>query len=224
MNKTLYTLSVDDYEPEITALTFPLLKNYARKIGAEFVVITERRWPCWPVTMEKFQVGQLSLDRDDDWSLFFDADALIHPDAPDVTAHLSKDTVLHHGLDRSTIRFAANPWFRRDGRFISPGNWMNVSSDWCRDVWEWPRILTIDSILDAIHPQVVEIAGGVSRAHLIDDYVIACNEARYGLKVVAWLDLCKRLEIPPVYFWHIYRTTSADKLKQVQNTLTAWGV
>ena len=42
MKKVIFTLSVDDYSPEITEITFPLMRYYARKIDAEFRIITER--------------------------------------------------------------------------------------------------------------------------------------------------------------------------------------
>jgi hypothetical protein len=59
MKKTLYTLSVNDkhpgqdFEPEITALTFPLMRKYAHKIGADFHVIRERKHPDMPPVYEK---------------------------------------------------------------------------------------------------------------------------------------------------------------------------
>lgn len=53
VKKTIYTLNIGDYAPEICALTYPLMQAYARKIGAEFHVIRERKFPDWPLDYEQ---------------------------------------------------------------------------------------------------------------------------------------------------------------------------
>ena len=40
MHKVVFTLNVNDYAPEIRQYSYPLLRYYARKIGAEFVEMT----------------------------------------------------------------------------------------------------------------------------------------------------------------------------------------
>src|ERR1700722_6556869 len=125
IRKTLYTLNIDNYAPEICALTYPLMKNYARKIGAAFSIIDERKFPEWPVVYEKLQIHELAkgeyarhADVDvleprepDDWQIFVDSDALISPEFFDVTELLSKDTVLHNGRDMAGLRFKKNEKF-----------------------------------------------------------------------------------------------------------------
>lgn len=59
VRKVLYTLDIDNYQPAIKALTFPLMKAYAAKIGAEFCPITERKFPEWPIVYEKLQIFEL---------------------------------------------------------------------------------------------------------------------------------------------------------------------
>ena len=71
--KTLYTLCVNDYEPMIRELTYPLMMAYADKIGAVFEVITERKFPDWPIPVEKLQIGELAAMNHDEWSIFFDS-------------------------------------------------------------------------------------------------------------------------------------------------------
>ena len=60
MKKTLYTLMVNGYSPRITKLTLPMIRFYAHKIGADFHIITERKFLEWPITYEKMQVHELS--------------------------------------------------------------------------------------------------------------------------------------------------------------------
>ena len=97
MKKTIYTLQVDNFMPELTEITFKWMKVYAEKIGADFQVITERKFPHMPPNYEKFQIYELNKKNKDDWSIFFDADAIIHPDCVDWTIFVGKDTVIEIG-------------------------------------------------------------------------------------------------------------------------------
>lgn len=67
--KTVFTLNVDGYAPEITALTYPLIEAYAEKIGADFHIISERKFPEWPVTYEKLQIFELAREMGNDWNI-----------------------------------------------------------------------------------------------------------------------------------------------------------
>src|SRR5271168_5376308 len=72
VKKTIYTLNVGGYAPEICALTYPLLQAYARKIGADFHVIRDRKFPDWPVVYEKLQIHVLGKEHGDDWNIYID--------------------------------------------------------------------------------------------------------------------------------------------------------
>src|SRR5271167_1374086 len=133
MRKSLWTLNVENYAPEITALTYPLLKRYARKIGADFRVITTRKFPEWPVTYEKMQVYEGG--KENDWNIYIDSDAIVHPDMFDPTDHMGGDTVAHNGRDFAGNRWVYDRFFRRDGRHIGSCNWFTVGSDMCIDLW-----------------------------------------------------------------------------------------
>ena len=161
MKKALWTLTVDGYAPEITALTHPLLVHYASKIGAEFRVIKERRFPGYPPQYEKLQIYELG--RDYDWNIYVDSDALVHPDMFDPTDHLPKDTVCHNGSDMAGFRWTYDRFFRRDGRHIGSCNWFTAASDWCIDLWEPLRDLTLQQALDNITPLIYEQAPSLWR-------------------------------------------------------------
>lgn len=224
MRKAVFTLAVDGYAPEICALTFPLFENYACKIGASFIVIDGREYPEWPAACEKLQIGQLARALGTEWNMYFDADALVHPDCPDWTMHVGKETVLHHGVDLSTVRFESDHYFRRDGRYLSPGNWCTIASEWCLDLWEFPTDLTPEQAAARCHPTVIEAAARITASHLVDDFLLARNAAKYGLKLDTIPNLCQRLGVPPMYFWHVYAMTEADKLEKMHATLKAWRV
>lgn len=276
MKKTIFTLAVDDYAPEITALTFPLMQRYADKIGAEFFVIRERKFPDhYPAVFEKLQIHALGRDMGNDWNIFFDADALIHPDMFDLTAHLSKDTVFHHGADPASIRFASDEYFRRDGRNISSCNWCTVASDWCLDLWRPPeeplddlvqnitttaeesrrarefgagwRTAWLPTVKGAVANEGMgfatvelpdktfvrlesetgtECKAVVTPSHLIDDYVLSRNIARFGLKFERMRDVLTRMKLDPRtnFFHHEFLIPREAKAWSILQVLEQWKV
>lgn len=221
MRKALFTLTVDNYQPEITALTFPHMEEYAQKIDAEFILIRDRKFSAWPAVYEKLQIFELG--RDFDWSIYFDADTLIHPDFFDVTNHIPKDTVLHWGADMAGNRWRYDKYFQRDGRHIGSGNWFSVASDWCLDLWHPLHDLSLEEAVQNIFPAVFERNNGITREHLIDDYVLSRNIAKYGLKFKSLRELQKEMNREPeVYFFHNYLLQPEQKIAQMKETLKRW--
>lgn len=221
MRKTVFTLDIDNYEPAIKALTFPLMQNYAAKIGAGFQVITERKFPEWPVTYEKLQINELG--HGSGWNLFFDADTLINPEMFDITNFLKKDTVCHNGKDVSNIRFKADKYFLRDGRFFGSCNWCTIASDWALDLWRPLDDLTLDQALNNIDITIGEHNSGHCKTeHLIDDYVLSRNIARFGLKATTVSEICGNLGwkdpagrgFSPFLF-HLYTLSPEEKLRRL---------
>jgi hypothetical protein len=221
--KTLFTLCVDDYEPDITALTFPLLRQYADKIDAKFHVISERKFPDYPPVYEKFQIYSLA---NSDWNIYFDADTLIHPDFFDVTAVLAKDTTCSYGSDFTPHRFKPDMYFSRDARWIGKGNWCMIASDWCVDVWRPLTDLTMDEAVGRIYPTRDELAAGVDAAHLIDDFLVSRNISMFGLKHVLIPDIIAhyQAEASIPLLWHQYLMPPEQKVVMMRKALAGWGV
>ncbi len=92
MKKLLITLNIKDYDKEITQLTFPYMREYAKNINADFHIIKERKFLDYPVMLEKFQIHDISKDYD--WIIYLDADCIINPKAKDLTTLVEKDRVL----------------------------------------------------------------------------------------------------------------------------------
>jgi hypothetical protein len=216
--KTLWTLNIDSYAPEICELTYPLLLAYARKIGADFRIINERRFPEWPVTYEKLQIFELG--QSSDWNIFVDSDAVLFPDLFDVTERIPKDTVVHQGQDHAGNRWRYDDFFRRDGRDIGSCNWFTVASNWCLDLWHPLEDLSLREAVDRINPILIERNAGVTPEHLIDDYTLSRNIARYGLKFKTVGTIQKENNDPGQYFWHTHRLPVAEKAKQIREGLS----
>jgi hypothetical protein len=96
MEKLLVTLDIN-YPKEITDITFPCMEQYAKNIDAEFLILTERKFPDLPITQEKFQL----YDIDADYIIFLDADALINPNSFDFSTIKSDIIVIAEWLDGS---------------------------------------------------------------------------------------------------------------------------
>ena len=76
-----------------------------------------------------------------------------------------------------------------------------------------------------IFPVLDEIrAGTCPREHLIDDYLVTQNIARYGLKVSTVIDLCKQINHPPYYFFHLYACSYEDKVSKLTAKAKEWGI
>lgn len=239
MKKTVFTLNVDEYAPEITALTYPLIEAYSDKIGASFHIIGKRKFPEWPVTYEKLQIYQLAQEMGNDWNIYIDSDALIHPDTPDLTRLLPRDTVAHFAKDCAPVRWRSDKYFERDGRHFGTGNWLTVASDLCLDLWRPLDDLTPKQAIANIFPTVLEMVSGVvNHAHLIDDYALSRNIARFGLKATTFREIFSKLGYKEVrdaagrviqneggyFFYHQYLFPINKKVVEMRKVLRSWKV
>ena len=223
MRKAVFTLNIDDYAPEIRALTYPLIQHFARRIGADFHEITERRYPDWPVVYEKLQIHELGQGYD--WIYYFDADTLVHPETIDFSWHLPDDWCCHHATDMAHLRFRYDEHFKNDGRHIGTCGWFVLASAKCIDLWQ-PTEQTLEEVLDCCYPTVSELNSGfVDRTHLVDDYVISRNVARFGLKHETVQRLLPTIGLPnAVFFWHQYMIPEDQKACEMRKVLSDWKI
>ena len=218
MTKTIFTLNIDNYSSEITKMTYPFIEQYARKIGATMTIITGRKYDKYPIPYEKFQI----YDSQADWNIYIDSDALIHPDMFDVTELLPEDTVMTCRSEFAPIHFTYDRFFKRDGRHIYAGNWFTVASKLCIDLWHPLDDMTLVAAVKNIHPTLIERNMNVTPAHLLDDYVLSRNIAKYGLKYTTFVDLLQKNGNPGEFLFHEYAYTESDKIKMLHKILNRW--
>ncbi len=223
--KTIFLLNVDNYAPEITALTYPLIYYWADKIGAEVFRITQRRFPEFPPVYEKLQIYRLAKDMGNDWNIYIDSDALVSPDTIDFTEYLPRNCVCHNGMDFANVRWKYDDYFRRDGRNIGSCNWYTMASNLCVDLWEPLTDLTLEQALANIYPVMTEENSGVIEPdHLIDDYVLSRNIAKYSLHFTTIIDLNAKLGVGGG-FWHDYLSPTKTKVELMTKVLNeTWKV
>ena len=158
-----------------------------------------------------------------DWNIYIDSDVLIHPETIDFTNHLSKDMVAHNGADMAGIRWKYDRFFLRDGRNIGSCNWSTIASDWCIDLWKPLDDLTFEEALKNIYPTVEEINTLIKPEHLIDDYTLSRNIAKYGLKFTTFGQILKDVGLPDAnFFWHLYRISVEEKVKKMKEVIKGW--
>ena len=212
MKKALVTFDIN-YDKRITDITIPFMENYSKKIGAEFIVIKEKKINQ-PVICEKFQLYELSKNYD--WTICIDCDALIHPNCPDFTEIVGKETVIFNSVDFYPIRFKHNNYTRRDGRNIGASPWLTIFSDWNRHLWE--PFDNPEKYLDDINLTVRERNFGYKPEHILSDYLVSRNIAKYGLKVkTIFKDLLDSFPSHPskgipLFFLHEYCITQDQKI------------
>jgi hypothetical protein len=226
IKKTLYTVNINNYQPEVFEITRPLLMHYAEKIGADFHVIDSSKFPGLPGRYEKLQIFELGKEHQNDWNIYLDSDALVHPDMIDFTSYLKKDTVMHNGKDVIGNRYREDVYTMRAGVKFSSCNWFAIASDWCLDLWHPLEDMTVDEACANIFPTVQETLNGVKPIDLIDDYVLTRNIARYGLKFTTGVEILKKECGYDTNFMmhHLYAISEQEKVINMKRCLKSWGV
>lgn len=214
MKKRIFTLDVDgQYNQEIKDLCVPYQALFADKIGASYTILTRREFsnptdPTKPAISDKFRLFSFAQE-EDTWTWFLDIDAMIHPDALDITALIRPESVFMYGRDCSIQRFRNNVYFRRDQRWHGACTWNVLCSHVTADLWTPP----MDPAWCAtqIRPTVFE-RHVKTPASLLDDYSLSFNIARFGLQYSSWADIEPLLKIPVQFqqYHHQYTEPPED--------------
>jgi hypothetical protein len=141
----------------------------------------------------------------------------------DFTEFIKKDTVMHNGYDMANVRWKYDDYFRRDGRNIGSCNWFTIGSDWCRDLWHPLDDITFEQAIQNIKPIPHELNTLITREHLIDDYLLSRNIAKYGLKFTCVNDLLPTIRLQGSnFFWHEYTIPIYHKVRKMKDILRQW--
>ena len=219
MRKLIHVVNINDFFPELFALTYPTIRSYAERNGYMINMITERKFPDYPINYEKMQVYEDGKDAD--VNILCDADMLIHPEFPEVTEFLKRDSIAFNDNYNISWKYHVDRirYFMRDGRDVGIATNFVVSSDWTHDVWE-PLSLSQKDIEDLAKKENTDTGGADGRGwgHYADEFALSYNMAKYGLKYtgVTWEDWMRP--------WLIH-TGTGDKNEALQiarQTLEKW--
>ena len=219
MRKLIHVVNINDFFPELFALTYPTIRSYAERNGYMINMITERKFPDYPINYEKMQVYEDGKDAE--VNILCDADMLIHPEFPDVTTFLKRDSIAFNDNYNISWKYHVDRirYFMRDGRDVGIATNFVVSSDWTHDVWE-PLSLSQKDIEDLAKKENTDTGGADGRGwgHYADEFALSYNMAKYGLKYtgVTWEDWMRP--------WLVH-TGTGDKNEALQiarQTLEKW--
>ena len=222
MRKLIHVVNINDFFPELFALTYPTIRSYAERNGYMINMITERKFPDYPINYEKMQVYEDGKDAE--VNILCDADMLIHPEFPDVTQFLKRDSISFNDNYNISWKYHVDRirYFMRDGRDVGIATNFVVSSDWTHDVWE-PLSLSQKDIEDLAKKENTESENDPSQrgwGHYADEFALSYNMAKYGLKYtgVTWEDWMRP--------WLVH-TGTGDKNEALQiarQTLEKWSI
>tara|TARA_B100000287_G_scaffold342289_1_gene328986 strand:- start:3608 stop:4270 length:663 start_codon:yes stop_codon:yes gene_type:complete len=217
MKKLIHVVNINNFFPELFALTYPTIESYAQRYGYEINIISERKFPDYPIHYEKFQVfedGKEALI-----NILCDADMLIHPQFPDMTSHCKRDSIAFNDNYHLSTKYHVDriPYFMRDGRDVGIATNFVVTSDWTHDAWE-PIPLSAKDIESLAKKEVTEDGNQRGWGHYADEFAISFNMAKYGLKYtgVTWEDWMRP------YLIHTGTGDKPQSLRIARATLAQW--
>jgi len=116
-----------------------------------------------------------------------------------------------------------DPYFLRDSRKVGSCNWWAMASDWCLDLWRPPDDLTLEEATARISLTIEErLKGQMEPSHLIDDFLLSRNVARFGLKFTTVGDIIDNLRgnghprgLNNPYLWHQYNMPAREKAQKM---------
>jgi len=205
----IYTFVIDNYFPELCELTIPNIKRYANKIGADFVKVTERKFPTFPPTYEKIQVHELG--KNNEWNILIDADFLIHPNTPDVRTVTPKDRVgFDWSYDANTCLNVNDSYFKRDGRNLGVVTSFVVSHSIVHDFWT-PLEFGFD-----------EAKKKIKHDHIIDEYCVSRNLAKFGLKHIGLFQKFPEQRGSWLVHLNVKEGSKEDIINKAKNLIGKW--
>ncbi len=193
MKKLLVTLNINDYDKEITNLTFPFMKEYAKNIGADFHIIKERKFTDFPLMLEEFQMYEFAETYD--WIIFLDGDCLINPKGVDLTTLVEEDRVLIAKFNSPTHHYHPdNIEGKYNLKYYAPFFFLVFHKN-CKDCvkpYQNPYDYYEYINLKSTHPEMetyMKIRTHLSEKEikdtLIDEFLLTLNLHRYNIKTAS---------------------------------------
>ncbi len=142
MKTLVLTIAIGEYYRKMGEITHPLMRTYARRISAEFKVITEKKVSQTTVHWEKFQIKEL-LDTYDR-ILFLDTDIIVRGDCPDLFELVPEESL--GAFDEST--------YYTDARARMKTTADSYASD--LSLWDGRYFNTGVMVISRIHKKVFE--------------------------------------------------------------------
>jgi hypothetical protein len=186
--KCLHVVQVDNYQPELCEITLPLMRRYAARIGADFNLITQRRFPRFPGGYERMQIQQAGAAYA--FNLSVDADLLFGENVGDFSTRYAPTQIgavlMFHA--EHLFPMDGNPYFIRDGRFLGISE-VCIGTSWItHDLWtplpggfDLYRYLPLDG--DVSHVTEYALCYNLAKYHLNTTSVFSSKEQLFHVSV-----------------------------------------
>jgi len=170
--KCVHVLATPGYAPELCAITIPRLRAYATRIGADFNLIQERKFPDYPINYERMQVYEAG--RGYAWNINIDADMIVGSKLPDITeiSNPSQVSIVMKYDLSSHFNTQGNIFFERDQRDAGIVDAFIATSELTHDLWK-PLPGAFESYKYLFKD---------SEYRRISEYCVSLNLATYGLQ------------------------------------------
>ena len=222
MKKLLVTLNINDHDKEITELTFPYMREYAKNVGADFHIIKDRKFLNYPVMLEKFQIYEISKDYD--WIIYLDADCLINPNGVDLTSLVEEDRVLIAKYTSPTHHFyPENIEGKYNLSYYAPFFFLvfhNKNRD-CVKPYKNAKQYRDYINLNSSHPEMIQymktksdIIDGDIKISMLDEFFLTLNLHKYNIMTASLQEDFLRLSI----IAHI-SDSKENKIKFLKNSI-----
>jgi hypothetical protein len=169
--KCVHVLATQEYAPEIREITLPTIRAYADRIGADFNLISERKFPNFPINYERLQIYEAGIPYE--WNINVDADMVLGKNLQDITENAP------HNMVRVVMAYDAplyfnlegNIYFERDGRYKALVDAFIMTHRITHDLWR-PLSGTPDDYLHIFKD---------GNRRRISEFCVSQNLAKYGL-------------------------------------------
>ena len=191
MNKhAVVTLDINNYNKDITDITFPRMRQYANNIGADFICITEQKTPELAISLEKFQLYDIADNYE--WIIFLDADCLIDPNTIDFTT-LENDIVVVPSYNDVTHHFTTEKILGKyELDYYMPFFFLafhsqnkNCVKPW-KDISELEKYINMDTKTpDFVYYKNVRNDLEINPSWLLDELILDINIIKYGISTLS---------------------------------------
>ena len=208
--KCIHVVAINNWQPELCAITIPNLLNYAKKIKADFNLITEARFPTFPPNYERFQIWEEGKNYE--WNFNIDADTLLHKDCKDPTEYMNPTFVGSlYGIDpQFYFDIKKDPYFMRYDYKWGVADQFTVSSILVHDFW-FPTDRPFEEVSKKCLKESRQVSG----------YILSRNMARFGLNHTGILeDLTKHYSL----MFTSSKMTKEEALIKLNDKLKEWGM
>lgn len=170
----IHIIDINNYFQELKKLTLLTIERFCERISADLNIITERKFPNWPILTEKLQVYKDGFNYE--YNILLDLDILIHPDCYNpfganipITHCAFKDN--YNASDQLDVD---DIYFKRDGRNVGISGCAIFTTKYTHDLWKFPKDLTKKDVINNI----------LQDRKIVDEYIVSRNLAKYGLKYI----------------------------------------